>query len=397
MRPYQEDSYKTSFRSVVSAAAGDRAQLAETYFYPTSGGQPFDTGFLGFGEERSAVIEVGLEDGHVWHRLAGPVPEVGRAVTAELEWPRRYRHMQRHTAQHLLSGAFVQLDPAFETRSVSLMGPVCTLDLGGGPAESDLSRAETLVNEVCYRNLEIHSFEVDDAEVRRYPLRRPPKVSGRIRLVQMGDFELSACGGTHLRSTAEALPVKLLRLERVKGGLARVHFRAGWEALRDYEQKHDLVTALALGFNTQPAEVGTRVEALRNELQNTQRVLTDARRRLAQGLAESLLRDAENGLVVHTLDAADADLLGPLAGALVRRPGTVALLAAVTGGRAEVLFARADDAGADMREVLSATLTPLGGRGGGSAARAQGSGRAEGLAGALGAAAAHARDALGRE
>ena len=85
----------------------------------------------------------------------------------------------------------------------------------------------------------------------------PAQVEGKVALarqapglgVQMGDFELSACGGTHLRSTAEALPVKLLRLERVKGGLARVHFRAGWEALEDFEQKHDLVTALALGLN----------------------------------------------------------------------------------------------------------------------------------------------------
>ena len=213
----------------------------------------------------------------------------------------------------------------------------------------------------------------------------------------MGDFELSACGGTHLRSTAEALPVKLLRLERVKGGLARVHFRAGWEALEDFQQKHDLVTALALGFNTQPAEVGTRVEALKTELQTAQRALTDARRRLAQGLAESLLRNAKNGVVVHTLDAEDADLLGPLTQALVRRPGTASLLAAVTDGRVQLLFARADDVQADMREVLSAALTSLNGRGGGSAARAQGSGSTTGLAGALEAAATHIRDASGRE
>ena len=387
MRPYQEDSYKTSFQSVVAAVRGDRVQLAETYFYPTSGGQPFDIGFLDFSGQQAAVVEVGVESGHIWHRLEGPVPEVGRAIDGQLEWPRRYRHMQRHTAQHLLSQVFVQLKETFETRSVSLMGPVCTLDLGGNPADADLKRAETAVNESCYQNLEIHSFEVDDTEVRDYPLRRPPKVAGRVRLVQMGDFELSACGGTHLRSTAEALPVKLLRLERVKGGLTRVHFQAGWEALENSQQKHDLVTALALGFNTQPAGVGARVETLKSELQNTQRALTDARRRLAQGLAESLLKDAKDGLVVHTLDADDADLLGPLTQALVSRPGTAALLAAVTEGRAQLLFARADDVQADMREVLNAALVPLAGRGGGSAARAQGSGRAAGLAGALEAAA----------
>ena len=380
----------------MSAAQGDRVRLAETYFYPTSGGQPFDTGSLSFNGQQAAVVEVGLEGGYVWHRLEGPVPEVGAAIDGQLEWSRRYRHMQRHTAQHLLSGAFVQLSEAFKTRSVSLMGPVCTLDLGGNPAEADLQRAETAVNDVCYQNLEIHSFEIDPSEVERYPLRRPPKVTGRVRLVQMGDFELSACGGTHLRSTAEALPVKLLRLERVKGGLARVHFRAGWEALEDFQQKHDLVTALALGFNTQPAEVGTRVEALKTELQTAQRELTDARRRLAQGLAETLLQN-QGGLLVHVLNAADADLLGPLTQALVSRPGTASLLAAVTNGRAQLLFARADDVQADMREALQVALAFLEGRGGGSAARAQGSGSATGLAEALEAAATHVRDASGRE
>lgn len=395
MRPYQEDSYKTSFQAVVSAVRGDRVGLEPSYFYPTSGGQPCDTGTLTFAGEQAAVVEVGLEGGTVWHRLEGPLLEPGTLVDAELDWGRRYRHMQRHTAQHLLSQAFVHLNPAFETRSVSLMGPVCTLDLGGGPGEADLARAETLVNEVGYRNLEVRAFEVHESEVQRYPLRRPPKVTGRVRLVQIGDFDLSACGGTHLKRTAEALPVKLLRLERVKGGLARVHFRAGWEALDDLGIKHDLVTALALGFNTQPGEVGARVEALRAELGGAQRALTDLRRRLAQSSAEGLLRRARDGLVVHTLHADDADLLGPLAGALTRHDQAVALLGAVTDGRAQLLFARGENAQADMGEALQVALAPLNGRGGGSAARAQGSGSAAGLEGALEAAAEHVRETSG--
>lgn len=81
MQPYQEDSYRTSFRSVVTAAAGDRVQLAETYFYPASGGQPHDTGFLDFAEQRTAVVEVGLGGGHVWHRLEGPVPPPGTPLS----------------------------------------------------------------------------------------------------------------------------------------------------------------------------------------------------------------------------------------------------------------------------------------------------------------------------
>ena len=392
MRPYQADSYRTTFESNVAERRGNWVRLSETYFYPTAGGQPHDTGVLESEVERAVVAEVKLEHGYVWHRLEGPLPEPDAPVTATLDWERRYRHMQRHSAQHLLSQAFVQLSPAFETRSVSLLGAVCTLDLAGEPQEDDLEHAERLVNLVAYANHEIRSFEVDEGELARYPLRRPPKVSGRVRLVQMGDFDLSACGGTHLRRTTEALPIKLLGQERVKSGLVRVRFAAGWEALDDYRAKHDSVTELARGFSAQPGEVRERVEAVRLELAETKRALTLSRHKLAQLTAEHLRRGAQDGFVVYSLTEADADLLGPLSQELVKQPGTVALLGAVQGGRAQLLFARHESGSLDMRAVLNVALAQLGGRGGGSAARAQGGGAAAGLAAALEAAAHHLRE-----
>jgi len=362
-------------------------QLSETYFYPTSGGQPHDTGILESATRQAEVSSVRLEDGGVWHRLEGEPFAVGTAVVGTLDWGRRYRHMQRHSAQHLLSQVFVQLNPAFETRSVSLTSALCTLDLAGDVQGADLGAAEVLVNRAAYANLGVRAFEVDESEVGSYPLRRPPKVSGRVRLVQMGDFELSACGGTHVRRTGEVLPVKIVRLERVKGCLARVHFMAGWEALDDLRAKHDLAAELALSFSAQPGEVIGRVEALRRELADTQRALTGSRHRLAQGLAERLYREAGGQPVVYRLEKDDADLLGPLAQALAAHKGAVALLGAVQGDRAQLLFARHEAGPGDMRDVLQVALARLGGRGGGSAARAQGSGAAAGLAAALEAAA----------
>ncbi len=299
--------------------------------------------------------------------------------------------MQRHSAQHLLSQVFAQLGPAFETCSVSLLGPVCTLDLSGNPQPTDLRSAEVLVNRVAYANLEILAFEIDEDDLGSYPLRRPPKVSGRIRLVQMGDFERSACGGTHLRRTGEALPVKLTRLERVKGELARVSFMAGWEALDDLRATHEQMGELALAFNTQPDAVPARVEALRLELSRAKRALTLSRQRLARDLAEGLHHEAEGRPVVYQLPPEDADLLGPLAQALTAYEGSVALLGAVQEGRAQLLFARHEDGLGDMRDVLQTALTRLGGRGGGNAARAQGSGDAACLAEALQAAAEQLR------
>ena len=391
MQPYQHDSYRKTFQSRVAEVRqderGDWVHLEETYFYPTSGGQPHDTGVLEALVGEAQVTDVQKEGDAVWHRLEGDTFPVGDAVSGLLDWERRYRHMQRHTAQHLLSQVFVQLDPAFETRAVSLMGPVCTLDLAREPTPEDLLHAEALVNRIGYAALPITSFEIEEHDIGRYPLRRPPKVGGRIRLVQMGDFELSACGGTHLRSTAEALPIKLLGQTRVKGGLGRVRFMAGWEALDDYRAKHEALSTVALEFSALPEEVPARLEGLRQEHSTLKHQLRESRARLAQLLADRLLQAPPNQPVVHILHETDADLLGPLAQELVGHAGTVALLAARTGDRAQLLFTRHEDAAGDMRTALDAALSMLSGRGGGSTVRAQGSGSAEGLEDALAAAA----------
>ena len=116
----------------------------------------------------------------------------------------------------------------------------CTIDLAGEPKESDLKRAEKITNEAAYQNLPIKAFEVDEKEISNYPLRRAPKVSGKIRVVQIGEYDSSACGGTHLGSSAEALPIKVTGSEKIKGGLTRIYFMAGSEALADYELKHKI-------------------------------------------------------------------------------------------------------------------------------------------------------------
>lgn len=343
-------------------------RLEDTLFYPTSGGQPHDTGTLG----GAAVTDVKLEGDAVWHLVAGR-PEVGARVEGALDWSRRYRHMQRHSAQHLLSQAFYRLAPAFETRAVSLAGSVCTLDLAGAPSAEDAAQAETLALEAMYAALAVTTFEVDEGELSRYPLRRPPKVTGRVRLVQMGDFELSACGGTHVRCTGEALPLKVLKLERIRGALTRVHFAAGWEAQADYGVKHQLVSDLAARFSARPSDLSARVGALQAALHDLQRDLEAARARLAAGLAAELGRSASGGVVCYALREDQADLLEPLAGQLTER-GLTALLAAPREGRAQLLFARPAAGEGDLRAALRAALPYLRGRGGGTPARAQGSG-----------------------
>ena len=361
---------------------------------PSRAGQPADAGILG----GYKVTDVQKRDGWVWHRLEPGTAElstglnVGQNVAGTLDWARRYRHMQRHSAQHLLSQAFLRVNPAFETRSVSLTSAVCTLDLAGEPTEADCAEAERVVNEICYLNLAIRAFEVDERDLGDYALRRPPKVSGRVRLVAVGDtvgntvgdWELSACGGTHLRSTAEALPVKVLGAERTKRNLVRVRFSAGVEALDDYRLKHRVALDLGRALSAPPVDLVERVAALQEELAEARRAVQQTREQQAERVAEALLARAHATTAGRVVSAQlEPAMLQRVAAALCRTPDAVALLGSAEGERATLLFMRGADASADMNRLLREVLPLVSGRGGGKPDRAQGGGEAAGLAAAL--------------
>ena len=384
----QQDSYLRHFSGrvagVVRRDGASWVTLTASAFYPTSGGQPPDTGTLNEVE----VTEVIVREGVVWHRMAADVLAVGDEVLGEIDWQRRYRHMQRHSGQHLLSQAFSRIDPSFATHSVSLRGPLCTLDLAGEPGQQALRQAEELVNEVAYQNLAIRCFEVDESRVTRYQLRRPPKVSGRIRLVQIGDWELSACGGTHLHSTAEAAPIKILRGESIRRGLTRVSFRVGLEALEDYRLKHRIGSQLARAFSSQVDELPERIAALRRELVDRKKQIALLEKRVVRQLANELQREAQElpagKVITSILPTDDAALLKPLAATLCRQQDLIALLAVAHPQRAQLLFACGNAVDHDMNILLQEVLPAVAGRGGGHSSLAQGSGEhPEGVAGAL--------------
>jgi len=289
MRLYQLDSYATRFRAQVvrvwSDEKGHHAVLSETLFYPESGGQPADTGVLRgpFGEVR--VLHAYEEEkafGDVVHVLSAPIPE-GVEVEGEIDWNRRFRHMQRHTAQHILSQALLRAG-GYHTVAVSLDGPICTVDLKEEVAEAKLQEAEALANFAVYADYPVEAFWVSEEELSQYPLRRPPKVQGQVRLVRIGDFDLAACGGTHLKTSAQAGPIKVLKWERYKGG-SRVYFMAGWEALEDYHAKHALLSRLALSFSTSPLELERPVRRLQEEVY----ALKGENLELKEALVEALL------------------------------------------------------------------------------------------------------------
>jgi alanyl-tRNA synthetase len=380
MRSDQIDAYRTTFTARVRAVRpeGDATwvTLSDSLFYPTSGGQLHDVGTLRHAGGEARVVDV-APDGPdaVAHRLEGAPPSVGDEVEGAIDWERRYRHMQRHSAQHLLSQAFLRTDRAFETRSVALTSADATLDLAGDPDDDAVAAAFERARAWAYEALPIEAFEVDESAVARYPLRRPPKVRGRIRLVRMGDVELSACGGTHLRSTAEALPLLALGRQRIRGGLTRVTFRAGIEAGERAARTVALADELARSFSARWEELPERVAALREELRGARAAEAAARAAWARS-AVAGADVASSEVPAIRLATDDPAALAALAEAAAEvRPAHVALLAARSDDRATLLFQAGPDAGAvDVRPALQAALAEVEGRGGGSPDRAQGAG-----------------------
>lgn len=376
----QQNSYLTEFHSTVTVIKFSEKYvliaLAESAFYPTSGGQSFDTGTLN-GQAVLDVFKEEKQDEIVWHKLESFPFDVGDTVHGMINWERRYKHMQRHTAEHMLAQAFIRVKPDFETHAVNLGQKVCTIDIAGQPSEENIVKAEVLVNQAAYQNLAVKTFEVDESTISHYPLRRTPKVSGTIRIVQIGNYDTSACGGTHLGFSAEALPIKIISFEKIKGNLTRIYFMAGQEAYEDYALKHTLSTQIAKSFSSSVEQLPERITQLREELKTTKGQLLTLQERLAEKLADTLLQQADKiskgRLVKYLLEPSQRDLLQPLSKTLANQPDVIALLG-IADDKASLIFARSKNVDVAMNTLLAEALPLIEGKGGGNAEKAQGNG-----------------------
>jgi alanyl-tRNA synthetase len=380
-RLYYSNSYLTGFDARVVATRLDNGQAAvnldRTAFYPTSGGQPNDVGTL----NGLAVVDVTAEDGAIWHHLAGSggIP-VGSSVQGDVRWSRRYDHMQQHSGQHLLSQVFERLF-SYETVSVHIGEDENTLDLETPSLlQAQIEQAETLANEMVYRALPITAYFVEESQLSMLQLRRPPKVTGSIRIVEIEGYDYSACGGTHCRSTAELGPIKIVRSERRRSTI-RITFLCGSRALGDYARKHSLLAECAALFSTDMAQVPTLIERALAQNKEQKRRIDDLTERLLLHESRVMLNEAELSRGVRIVRALredlDAQALRVLASSLCQEPRVVALLAGGSSGKLLLAFGRSadlGDLGPHMGDLLRETLAQAGGNGGGKAAFAQGGG-----------------------
>lgn len=387
-RLYYTDSYQTEFdatvRELTRRDGRPAVVLDRSAFYPTSGGQPNDLGTLyveAAGRQTFEVVDVVAGDGVVYHLLDAPpglladLP-VGSRVQGVIDWPRRYDHMQQHSGQHLLSQVFARRF-GFETVSVHFGAEESTLDLDAATVDAaQLEEAEAAANDLVYANLPITAYFVDAREIGRVPLRRPPAVGGQIRIVEIAGFDYSACGGTHVHTSAEIGPVKLIRQER-RRGQTRVTFLCGKRALADYSRKHRLLTQTAALYSTDVGQVPGLVARSLEQVKELQHRVDELTARQLAYTAQELLAAAQpigGNRVVTALVDLPVDAVKTLANLLQAEPHTIALLGSAAGGKATAVFARSAGATPHMGHLLRAALGALGGGGGGRPEFAQGGG-----------------------
>ena len=382
MRTYYTDSATLRFEAeIVTATTHDgrpAVVLDHSYFYPTSGGQPHDTGVLVHGDETARVLDViDAEDDAVLHILDRPL---GRGpITAQIDPARRFDHMQHHTGQHILSQAFIRVAEA-ETVGFHLSPQSVTIDLDRAeltPAE--IERAEALANDVVWSDRTVSVRFVTGEEAAALPLRKtPPGRDGRLRLIDIADFDLTACGGTHVARTGAVGLIKVVKPER-RGATTRVEFLCGGRALADYNAKQGILRDLGAALTTSPAEMIGSVAKLQAENKELRAALKARQAALLALEAEQLLAAAEplgEALLVRCVfTGREPDDLRRLATLLAEQSGTVALLG-LAGERSHLVFARAAGAPGDMGALIKPALAALGGRGGGGPALAQGGGPA---------------------
>ena len=394
-RLYYDSSEICEFDSVVEAVtqplpgqSRPAVILRETAFYPTSGGQVHDTGWLTLGgAERLRVTEVAdAEDGRIVHYLEAPakLPLAGVAVHGSIDLERRRDHMQQHSGQHVLSAAFVEL---YQMPTVSFhMGEdYCSIDLATPAVSSgQIAGAEKRANQVVFENCPVRIRYVSRAEAEKTGLRKlPPAERDELRLVEVADFDVSACGGTHVSASGQIGSILLRKTERVQQG-TRVEFVCGERAVRMARRDYSALSEAAALFSAQLWDVPEQIRKSAEESKLVRRQKDGALDELAELMVLAALQNrpetSGRKIVVRVFSDRDINFAKLFAQKVTRVATPAIALVASTVEPPGLVFAQtpvqisggAPGLAADMGALLKQVLTSVGGRGGGSRDFAQG-------------------------
>lgn len=375
---YFTDSYLTEFDAKILEVIPRpdshwNVILDRTAFYPESGGQPFDTGWI----NDIPVIEVQLNDQeHIVHTLTQE--PTGTQAHGQINWQRRFDHMQQHSGEHILSDAFLKVlgakNVGFHLGEEAVQIDV-TLEVF---SHEQAEQVEDYVNQVIFANQPVHIHFPSSKELSQLPIRKtPPKTEG-IRVIEIENSDCCPCGGTHVQRTGEVGLLKIRSWEKKKQGI-RIDFVCGNRALRDYRSKNYSSFEISSLLSTPVLEIAPAVALHLKLHENALKELASARRELTHHLAQILYDEAEEfcgrKMVVQILEDQGINLKD-LARELTQEPQTIALLGNTqpAQGKCNVIFSCSTVEPISMQELLKDVLPLIKGQGGGNATSAQGGG-----------------------
>ncbi|MFG6495100.1 DHHA1 domain-containing protein [Fictibacillus sp. UD] len=359
--PYTAE-WETTIKQTYEKDGQFFAVLEDTAFYPTGGGQPNDTGTI----NGINVLDVFTEKDEVIHHLER-LPETS-SVNCNLDWHRRFDHMQHHTGQHLLSAVCYSLYDA-RTISFHLGTEYATIDIEMDTLnQKQMDMLEKAVNEEIYKNRNVHTYTVTDEELQKLPLLKMPKVIENIRIVEIEGIEYNACGGTHVRSTAEIGIIKLFKAEKQKSAL-RLYFKCGQRALSDYNESLKILGLISAKFNTGRNEVLNRIEKWEADQLDMEAEMKRLKEENNNYLAKELLTHAKNDFLTYVFEGKSFDDTKELAIKIANENDLLLLFAAIPDNRIILMHNGTNEISCGT--FLKENLSPFNGKGGGSDKSAQ--------------------------
>ena len=386
-RLYYSDSFLQEFDARIVAVVADANRVAvrldRSAFYPTSGGQTFDTGYLEILPPSNEVAPLKVRDvcedehtGDVLHVIEGGWSglQPGLVVRGRIDAQRRRDHMQQHSGQHVLSAAFEKLHD-FATVSFHMGDESCTIDLATDSIPpKQLQTAERLANEVIAEDRPVEIRFVTLEEAHSMGVRKIPPERDKLRLIDIRDFDLNACGGTHVCSTGQIGSILLRKSEKVRQGV-RVEFVCGLRAVDTARRDFEALTDSATLFSTHLWEVPQQIRKTQDEIKAAQKAQHRLLEEVAEFQAQQLLQIAGQGagpkLVVQYFGERNLDFIKMLAQKLTKSGQAVALFAC-GGAQPSLVFAQAPGLANDMGALMKQIVNALGTRGGGNRDMAQG-------------------------
>lgn len=363
---FYKDSYLRECQSEVVDIINENGKaliiLDKTIFYPEGGGQPSDTGEI----DGIKVTHVSEKNGVIYHHM-DQAPK-NKKVFCKINFDKRFDNMQQHSGEHLLSGAILKLYGGNNKRFY-LGNDYVTIDIDMNEINEEMiNKIEEEVNYYIYSNEHIKTHLVSGKDCEKYPLRNQIKIDGDIRIVEVEGMDCCACCGTHVHKTGEIGIVKIIKSERYKD-MTRIYFKCGERALKDFQNKHDIIAKLNRHFSVDENTLLDRILIQSSEIDNLKEELGKLKKIFAENEAKRLVESEPSNIIIKEYEEKSFDDVQLIASKINNKEYVLVLVSILDR---KILFINGTHFNINCGNVFKENIKKFNGKGGGNNQRAQG-------------------------